>query len=223
MVSRRAVLGGAGALVVGGVLAAGTTGLVPGVSGVLGTNRPRDLGVRYTEADYESGLAKIPGHTVTNPEYMCFTCAYESQGSVPADATFTQEEFTAQVNTLNAEKGPVSDAQVRFNDDGSIETAAAIADSMFNGPVYARGRIASVGPRSVELAVDEAEVGRVGLDESRTTEVTTLANQFIGDFFRKNPGLSVETLEVGADGVQFKGTFPERMEGDPNVVPAPLL
>jgi len=52
--------------------------------------------------------------------------------------------------------------------------------------------------------------------------VTTLANQFIGDFFRKNPGLSVETLEVGADGVQFKGTFPERMAGDPNVVPAPL-
>ena len=223
MVSRRAVIGGVGAVVIGGIVAGGATGLVPGVSGLMGTNRPRDLGVRYTDADYESGLQKIPGHSVTNPEYMCVTCDYVSEGSVPADATFTQEEFTAQVNTLNAEKGPVSDAQVRFNEDGTLETSAAVADSRFSGPVYAKGRIADYSPRSVRVEVEDAEVGRIGMDDARRTEVSNLVNRFIGDFFTKNPGLSVEELGVESGGVKFKGTFPETMIGDPNVEPDSVL
>jgi hypothetical protein len=219
MVSRRTLLGAGGALVLAGVLGAGTTGLVPVVSDLLGTSRPRDLGVRYTQADYESGLAKIPEHRVTNPEYMCITCDYESRGSVPADDTFTQEEFTAQMNVLNSRKGPLDDIQVRFNDDGTVETSSIVDHSLFTGPVYARGRVVDYSSRAVVVAAEKAEVGRVGLDESQTEDATQLMNGLLSDFFVRNPGLSVESLDVESGGVRFKGTFPEEMVGDPNVVP----
>ena len=219
MVTRRSLIGIGGSAVLLGVMGAGATGLVPGVSAVMGTAAPRDLGVRYTRADYESGLAKIPGHTVSNPEFMCFTCDYKSRGSVPADATFTQEEFTAQVNVLNSEKGPISDAQIRFNGDGSIESSASVTHEWFTGPVYAKGQVGDYSSRGVELAIAKGEVGRIGMNQSQTDDASRVANRVVRDFFTQNPGLSVESLEVGDGDVYFKGTFPEVMEGDPNAVP----
>ncbi|MEK7874346.1 MAG: hypothetical protein AAB502_10895, partial [Chloroflexota bacterium] len=41
-------------LVVVAVLAGGYFGFVPSVSSIFGSNRPRDLGVRYTQADLQS-------------------------------------------------------------------------------------------------------------------------------------------------------------------------
>ncbi len=222
MYSRRSILKIGGAATILGLVGASVAGFVPGVSNLIGTARPRDLGVRYTEADYESGLAKIPGHTVTNPEYMCVTCNYQSSGSVPADETFTQEEFTAQVNTLNEKKGPVSDTQVRFNEDGSVESSALVEYGPGSFPVYVKGRIADYDSRAVDLDIEEANVEGLGLTSDQTTEAKTLANQFVGDFFRRNPGLSVEELGIESGGIAFKGTFPETMEGDPDVVPSSL-
>jgi len=222
MKSRRSVLKVGGIVAVLGVVGAGAAGVVPGLSSLMGTASPRDLGVRYTQADYESGLAKIPGHTVSNPEYMCVTCDYRSSGSVPADAAFTQEEFTAQLDTLNSKKGPIKDWQVRFNDDGSVESSALVKYDMLRVPVYVKGRVADYDTRRVDLDVEDVEVDGIGLSGSRTREATDLANEFARDFFVRNPGLSVEQLEVGSGEVHFKGTFPEEMEGDPNVVPERL-
>jgi hypothetical protein len=222
MKSRRSVLKVGGIVAVLGVVGAGAAGVVPGLSSLMGTASPRDLGVRYTQADYESGLAKIPGHTVSNPEYMCVTCDYRSSGSVPAEATFTQEEFTAQLDTLNSKKGPVKDWQVRFNDDGSVESSALVKYDMLQVPVYVKGRVDDYSSRRVELNVEDVEVDGIGLSGSRTREATDLANEFVQDFFARNPGLSVEQLDVGSGEVYFEGTFPEAMEGDPNVVPESL-
>jgi hypothetical protein len=222
MKSRRSVLKVGGVVAVLGVVGAGAAGVVPGLSSLMGTARPRDLGVRYTQADYENGLAKIPGHTVSNPEYMCVTCDYRSSGSVPAEATFTQEEFTAQLDTLNSKKGPVKDWQVRFNDDGSVESSALVEYDMLRVPVYVKGRVDDYDTRRVDLNVENVEVDGIGLSRSRTQEATDLANEFVQDFFVRNPGLNVEQLDVGSGAVYFKGTFPEAMEGDPNVVPERL-
>ncbi|MFH0817755.1 MAG: hypothetical protein V1909_03925, partial [Candidatus Micrarchaeota archaeon] len=51
-----------------GALAFGLLGVVPILSDVLMARSPVDLGVKYAESDYESGLAKIPDHRITNTE-----------------------------------------------------------------------------------------------------------------------------------------------------------
>ena len=70
-------------LLIGVVLALGSTGFVPIVSDLMGTNKPRDLGVSFSGVDYSSGLAKVPWATVINPEYLCIGCEYSSTGSIP--------------------------------------------------------------------------------------------------------------------------------------------
>ena len=47
-----------GVLVIVVVLVLGYLGFVPGVSNIFGSNKPRDLGVTYTAADYASAHAR---------------------------------------------------------------------------------------------------------------------------------------------------------------------
>lgn len=209
-------------LVVIGVLALGFLGFVPGLSDLLGTNKPRDLGVRYTDADYLSALAKIPGHTITNAEDVCITCPFVSRGSVPVDSTFTQAEFTAHLNKLNSKKGPLRDVQVKFNADGTVETSGLMKDPRLTAPVYVKGRLVSTSDRGVTLDVQSVEVGRLGVGSSEAEQAEQLANQAVANFFNQNSGMSVESLQVQDGHMKFKGTFPAEIIGDPNAQPASI-
>ena len=45
-------------IVVGAVLLLGYLGFIPGLSTIFGSDKPRDLGVKYTYADYVSAAQK---------------------------------------------------------------------------------------------------------------------------------------------------------------------
>jgi hypothetical protein len=202
------------------ILVVAFLGFMPILSDMMGTNKPKDLGVtKYSAANYASGLAKVPGHTVLNPEDLCITCNYTSTGSVPVNNSFTSEEFTAQVNKLNSEKGPLRDVQVKFNEDGTIETSGQINDPNFNNAFYAKGRIVSASGKQVVIELDQSEVGRLGLSGDQAKKANDIVNQTISDFFDKNPGLNITSLSVGKGVLNFVGTFPQNMTGDPNSVP----
>jgi hypothetical protein len=205
------------------VVVLGFMGFLPVVSDLMGTAKPKDLGVRYTEADYQSGLAKMAGHSVKNAEYLCITCDYTSKGSVPADGTFTQAEFTAQLNKMNSKKGPLKDIQVKFNADGSIETSGKITDPRLTTTVYVKGKIASFSGKNVSLSIDKIEASQIALTGDQADQVEGIVNGAVSDFFAKNPGLSVESLSIGDGTIKFKGTFPEEIEGNPNVVPKEII
>jgi hypothetical protein len=218
----RILLLGLGALVVAGflglALVVGYLGFLPGVSDAMGTSQPRDLGVKYTEADYESGLEKIPGHSVSNAEYLCISCDYTSSGSVPVDNTFTQEEFTAQLNKMNSLKGPLKNVQVKFGENGTVEASAMVKDPKLTAPIYVKGRLEVAGPHEVRVKLDYAEVGRAGVPGEQAKQAEEAANGAFAQFFSRNPGLSVESLTVEEGAVRFKGTFPQEIIGDPDTV-----
>ena len=116
------------AIIVIAILVVGYLGFIPGVSDLMGTNKPRDLGVKYSEANYASGLAKVPGAQVINPEYLCVTCAYTSTGSIPVKTSFSNEEFTSMINKRNSKVGPLREGQFKFNADGTVEASGLIVD-----------------------------------------------------------------------------------------------
>ncbi len=205
--------------IIAGVLVLAYLGYIPFLSDLMGTAKSKDLGVQFSPADYASGLAKIPGHIVKNAEDLCFGCAYISKGSVPVDNTFTEAEFTAQINKFNEKKGPIKNAQVKFNGDGSIEASAMTSLPQLNAPVYAKAFIESVSPRSLKIRLDSAKIGPLELVGDNLKQAEDAANSAIQAFIDQNPGLQIESLEIQDGKVKFKGNFPEEIEGDPNSLP----
>ncbi len=195
-------------------------GFFPGLSGLLGTDKPRDLGVKYTPGDYQSALAKIPGFKMTNAKDWCLTCPYVSKGSVPVDTEITSEEFTANLN--QATKGPIKDAQVKFNADGTIESSGMLNIPQLNAPIYVKGKLDQVSSRLVTFKLESLEVGRLGIGGAQLSQAQDLLNAVAADFFNRNPGLSIDTLQVEDGKVKFKGTYPQEIQGIPGSLPADI-
>jgi hypothetical protein len=128
-------------LLIGAVLVLGYMGFVPGLSELIGSTKPKDLGVRYTSADLASLNAKTG---VTYTSLPSSTPAAQSEvvsGSKPLQAAVTQEELTAMVNDHSGKwkAYPVSDAQVKINNDGSMEMAGTLRVDRMDNYVAATG------------------------------------------------------------------------------------
>jgi len=208
------------AIIVMAILVVGYLGFVPGVSDIMGTNKPRDLGVvKFSEANYASGLAKVPGASVLNPEYLCVTCAYTSTGSVPVNTAFSEEEFTSMINKRNSTVGPLRDSQFKFNPDGTVEASGLLIDPRITGPIYIKARIDSASGRSGTLVVDYAEMGRLPLPPDQLKIAQDIVNDSVRDTFTNNPGLSVNSISIADGKINFDGTLPKDAVGNPSVVP----
>lgn len=104
-------------------------GLVPGVSSVLGFNKPKDLGVRYTSADYASYQSKTGGQFVdfanapANPNKAGKKVVFANPKQM--DVKLTQEEITATINSVGWVWMPIKNAQVRMG-NGTVEISGNV-------------------------------------------------------------------------------------------------
>jgi hypothetical protein len=107
------------------VLVAGYFGLVPGVSSMMGADKPVNLGTKYTAKDYTSVIAKSG---VQYQGDLTTTWVDKSQLSfgppVAMSNDFSASEVTARMNMHPKPGGyPVENWQVRFNQDGTTEVS----------------------------------------------------------------------------------------------------
>ncbi len=109
------------------ILIVGWFGFVPGLSDLMGANKPKDLGVRYTTADYESykvkatasflDLSKAPYKPNIPGEKLLFDGPV-----ITGNLELTQEEITATVNEIGWVWMPISNAQVKIGEN-SVEVS----------------------------------------------------------------------------------------------------
>jgi hypothetical protein len=104
------------------LLIAGWFGFIPGVSNIMGARDPKDLGVVWTEADYQSYLEKTNASFIDisnapiNPNNPDKKIIFTDPKTVE-NQTFTQEEITAAINSVGWAWMPISNAQVKFTDN----------------------------------------------------------------------------------------------------------
>jgi hypothetical protein len=104
------------------ILLAGLLGFVPGLSDLLGANKPRDLGVQYTAADFASYKQKTG---VVFDDYANAPNSIDNPGEKtfftdPTDVTnliITQEEVTAAINDTDWAWMPLKNTQVKLSDN----------------------------------------------------------------------------------------------------------
>lgn len=189
------------------------TGFIPGLSSLIGTDKPRDLGVHWSPADYDSAYRKAPIER-SSPELYCLICPTNYSGTRPVDNTFSDRELSAWLSMQNAKYGPIRDVQVKLNADGTAEMSGMYVEGA-NTPFYVKGRIDRESSRSVSLDVTSLEVGRVPVPVDRVGEVNQAVNEAVNGLLSTVSGLDIQQLEVQGGALHFKGTLPQTARGSP--------
>jgi hypothetical protein len=224
-------------LIISVVVVLGYFGFVPVLSSVFGSDKPRDLGIKYTEkqyADYaEKALTKIiTTKNATSPEE-----SLTYSGSKELKQEFTQEEIAARLNYAKWKYMPVKNVQLKINSDNSIEFSATVAYDRLNGfieregagqyskadiekglnyikllgrdfPVYAKFK-ASVADNKLTETIETIEVGRfsIPLKQVNADSVVTSVSQSI---MGKVPGFYAKSVSFTNGKMNFEGSVPEK-------------
>ena len=109
--------------IIGVVLFLGYLGFIPGVASLFGSDKPRDLGVTWSNDDYVAAhkLTKVEIKTATGqiPDKESII----SYGSHAAKLSLTDAAITAIINTnsSNWKYFPVTNVQLKIAADGSAQ------------------------------------------------------------------------------------------------------
>jgi hypothetical protein len=223
-----------GAILIIAVLVLGYLGFVPGVSNVFGSNKPKDLGVTYTAADYASAHARNgTTHTIlpagTAPEN---SIKFSGQHSV--NTTYTQAEMNALINNRQWEYYPLKDCQLRINPDNTVEFTGIIITDRIKGYLaglklsennmnavtdylkyipgnpafYVKGTLEVTNGQIVNTQVTQFKVGNLTFTKQIQNKLPEIINAAYTQI-SKYPGFTIKTLKFTNGQVQFIGTLPD--------------
>jgi len=219
----------------GGVATAGYFGLIPSMSKVLGTNKARDLGIRYANIDGIKLNNSIGAQTVVVKEISGseIESGIVFEGTKPSKYSVNSEELTALANSP-WKYIPVTDVQIKIEQDGIVETSAMLrADRIINFakslgysqeqidmiikdynipvtniPVYAKGNF-SVTSGQVQIKPQAVEIGRIKLPTALIEKITSPITQGVQTLITKGfPGFSIKNLSFSNGKMSFEGTSP---------------
>jgi hypothetical protein len=117
------------------VIILGYLGFITPISSILGTNKPRDLGIKYTQEDLTSIRNKNQVKYETLPQTTNPSQTRGFQGQKQVNSDYTSKEITATMNNQPWKYWPYKDVQVKFNADGSGEISGILMKEKF--PEYA--------------------------------------------------------------------------------------
>ncbi|HYO42228.1 MAG TPA: hypothetical protein VES19_03445 [Candidatus Limnocylindrales bacterium] len=191
---------------------------VPVLSGVFGTNAPRDLGEPApNQAGYDAIVA-VYGIEMPSPEEnYTFASKHTFSGSVDVNQTFTEGEVMAIREMGNPAPG-ISDVHVRFH-DGSAEVAAMVDLAAWgyplSGPVYGTWSVEVTGPQALSVSIASLEFGRVPVPSDLAAQAENAINSYLSSRLPQVDGLAIESLELREGGIHYTGSLPLTYEAEP--------
>lgn len=217
------------------VFFAGLAGFVPGLSTILGTDKPRDLGVKITPADSAKAQEKSGVLVEQLPSNTPITQSYQLSGQRTASFTYDSTEGTAIINNRPWKYYPFSNLQLRINSDGTAEISGmanmntfinyanalgyATADAekalndyhipKMNMPFYAKGT-AGIIENKVFFNVTSFEAGRIPVPSPILSSNKGRIESFAQDVVNRQKGFSAKKLVVENGKIVFDGTLPEK-------------
>lgn len=214
----------------------GYLGFVPGLSAVFGSNRPKNLGVKYTDDDKITAVEKLQvkyGQLSPNATEKGLVL----KGYHPVDKSFTSQELTALADTRQRQFSlfPFKSVQIKVNTDGTIEGSAILefntalnylqtlgvpldqvnkAVDKFkilrgNLPVYLKAS-GEVVNNSSNIVVKSAEIARIPIPQSLVKQYGPNLNNLVEDIISKRkPHYDIKSLKVEDGKVHFIGNSPD--------------
>jgi len=223
-------------IILGGIGYVTYLGFMPGLSNLVGANKPKDLGITYTKADFNKDIEK----SVTKVEFTnSLTDASKSiifSGQKDLTQSFTSAEISSRLNYSSWVYMPVANTQVRFNSDGTLEFSGNLVMNNLNGFINAIGGVGytqadiekglgylniiktdppiylkvkpTVINNQVTLSFSSATVGKMSIPLDKID-----ANSFMAGLTEKImgeiPGFNAKSVTITDNQMNFSGTVPE--------------
>lgn len=175
-----------------------------------GTNNPRDLGVRYSKADYKRALAKSKLALDNKPEEATPDTHMVYYGKMPIDETFTNAEISALLNYSHSPRWPFSNVQVRFNNDRSAEASGIVTYNSMSIPVYVKGKGNIVSSKSIGLSLQDIKVGNFPIPEGMKAQGLSMVTEAANDKIQSISGLELGSISLSGGKAHFTGSIPEK-------------
>lgn len=137
-------------LIVVVVLFLGYLGYVPVVAKIFGWDKPRDLGISYTQADFQSARAKSQLEYDELPAGTSDEKSLIRTGSRPVTMDLTSAEASSLMNDRPFKYWPYQNVQLKFNSDGSAEISGKLIKSHIPGYAASIGVDKAVADKVVQ-------------------------------------------------------------------------
>lgn len=215
--------------------------LMPDIVYLSMGGKPKDLGVAYAEADYQSILAKTEIRADAPPESLDrreYTDRYT--GTRDVDWTFTETELTAWFN-LEPQPGywPFENVQMKLHDDNVIEVALGINAaklmtfdsvtrqlpreiiSFLSGlpepiPAYAKAKITFTGPKQVEVKMLSFEAANLPVSAMGVSdEANQIMKSILDGAFESVEQAHIESFTTEEGKLTLTGTWYEQISRVP--------
>jgi hypothetical protein len=200
-------------LVITSVIAASGIFYVPGFSDVLGTNKPRDLGVKADPAKFNALLARENVKLSGPASNYDLTANIKYGQAQPMDATVSSEELTSMMQATNNAKGPLKNMQVKLGNNNQMEMSADADLQKFGypvqGPIYLKGTFEKSGSGSVKIVLNEGSLGLIPVPASVLQQGGGGVEQAINHQLATMPGLRIDNLEIQNGQLHYSGAFPQ--------------
>ena len=201
------------ALIIVSVITASGIFYIPGFSEVLGTNKPRDLGLKADPARFNTLLApenvKLTGHY--SNYYLTAPIKYGS--AVPMDTTVSSEDLTSMMLVTYNAKGPLKDMQVKLGNNNEMEMSAYADLETFGypvkGPIYLKGTFLKGSSSSVNINVKEGSFGLIPVPENVLKQGEDGLEQELNRQLSNMPGMRIDQLEINNGQLHYSGAFPQ--------------
>jgi hypothetical protein len=213
------------------VLVLGWFGFIPGLSNLLGANKPKDLGVKYSEADLNAAR-KLTGVDLQsldagNKKSINFS------GQKNISGKYSSEMITAMISSAKYKYYPLSNTQVKISNDGTVETSgnfniskaakwssdlggdASIMDAAksymgkvsTNPSFYLKGRM-SVMNNQISLNISEAKISRFTAPQSIIDQYQDQLATFVEQRIVNVPGMQIRSANFSGGKLNLDATYP---------------
>lgn len=204
---------------------------MPDLTGMLGLNKARDLGVRYTYADLRAGREITQVEFEDLPEDN--SSSIEFSGEKDISGEFSSETITAMIAGASYKYYPLTNTQVKIYPGGLIETSGNIdiakvvkwatdlnADPEVTGQIdkyiggiapnpsfYLKGTM-SVANNNIDLNVQEAQISVVKVDKAMIDQYQGQVADFVEERMANVPGMEVRSADFSSGKLVLDASYP---------------
>jgi hypothetical protein len=225
-------------LIIGGILLLGYLGFIPVLSSVMGSDKPRDLGIKYTQQQYSDYITKANEQISLISGNVSPENSITYSGKVDLKQSFTPEEISARLDYSKWEYMPATNTQLRINPDGSVEFSGEVLSDRINGfvaregagqysaadvnkgleyikllgknfPVYVKFRASITNNQLTEIA-EKIEVGRFSIP-LKTVNADSVISSVSQTIMGRVPGFYAKSVTFTNRKMNFEGTVPEKV------------